>query len=113
MIADSGLFVRISDLPPVLRLVARVLPLTYAVRLLRRHMERRRMVAPPGGRRSFDGVVCPSYVDISTSISLGVGRLRIIRTQMALSGRPKLQVDSRARNARRGQRGGRRLGYFD
>jgi ABC-2 type transport system permease protein len=34
MIADSGLFVRISDLPPVLRLVARVLPLTYAVRLL-------------------------------------------------------------------------------
>jgi ABC-2 type transport system permease protein len=34
MIAFSGLFVRISDLPPVLRLVARVLPLTYAVRLL-------------------------------------------------------------------------------
>jgi ABC-2 type transport system permease protein len=34
MIAFSGLFVRISDLPPVLRAVARVLPLTYAVRLL-------------------------------------------------------------------------------
>jgi ABC-2 type transport system permease protein len=34
MIAFSGLFVHISDLPPVLRVVARVLPLTYAVRLL-------------------------------------------------------------------------------
>jgi ABC-2 type transport system permease protein len=34
MIAFSGLFVRISDMPPVLRAVARVLPLTYAVRLL-------------------------------------------------------------------------------
>jgi ABC-2 type transport system permease protein len=35
MIAFSGLFVHISNLPPVLRAVARVLPLTYAVRLLR------------------------------------------------------------------------------
>jgi len=34
MIAFSGLFVHISDLPPLLRAVARVLPLTYAVRLL-------------------------------------------------------------------------------
>jgi ABC-2 type transport system permease protein len=34
MIAFSGLFVHTSDLPPVLRAVARVLPLTYAVRLL-------------------------------------------------------------------------------
>ncbi len=34
MIAFSGFFVHISDLPPVLRAVARVLPLTYAVRLL-------------------------------------------------------------------------------
>ena len=34
MIAFSGLFVHNSDLPPVLRAVARVLPLTYAVRLL-------------------------------------------------------------------------------
>jgi len=34
MIVFSGLFVRISDLPPVLRAVARCLPLTYAVRLL-------------------------------------------------------------------------------
>lgn len=34
MLAFSGLFVRISDLPPVLRIVARVLPMTYAVRLL-------------------------------------------------------------------------------
>jgi ABC-2 type transport system permease protein len=34
MIAFSGLFVYISDLPPVLQAVARVLPLTYAVRLL-------------------------------------------------------------------------------
>ncbi len=34
MIAFSGLFVHISDLPPVLRAVARVLPLTFAVRLL-------------------------------------------------------------------------------
>jgi ABC-2 type transport system permease protein len=34
MIAFSGLFVPISNLPPVLRAVARVLPLTYAVRLL-------------------------------------------------------------------------------
>jgi ABC-2 type transport system permease protein len=34
MIAVSGLFVHIADLPPVLRAVARVLPLTYAVRLL-------------------------------------------------------------------------------
>jgi ABC-2 type transport system permease protein len=34
MIAFSGLFVHISDLPPVLQAVARVLPLTYAVRLL-------------------------------------------------------------------------------
>jgi hypothetical protein len=34
MIAFSGLFVHISDLPPVLRAVARVLPLNYAVRLL-------------------------------------------------------------------------------
>ena len=34
MIAFSGLFLRISDLPPVLRAVASVLPLTYAVRLL-------------------------------------------------------------------------------
>jgi len=34
MIAFSGLFVHISDLPPVLRAVASVLPLTYAVRLL-------------------------------------------------------------------------------
>ena len=34
MLAFSGLFVHISDLPPVLRAVARVLPLTYAVRLL-------------------------------------------------------------------------------
>ena len=34
MIAFSGLFVHISNLPPVLRAVARVLPLTYAVRLL-------------------------------------------------------------------------------
>jgi ABC-2 type transport system permease protein len=34
MIAFSGLFVRLPDLPPVLRVVARVLPLTYAVRLL-------------------------------------------------------------------------------
>jgi ABC-2 type transport system permease protein len=34
MIAFSGLFVQISDLPPVLRIVARVLPLTYAVQLL-------------------------------------------------------------------------------
>ena len=34
MIAFSGLFMPISDLPPVLRVVARTLPLTYAVRLL-------------------------------------------------------------------------------
>jgi ABC-2 type transport system permease protein len=34
MIAFSGLFVPISDLPPVLRAVTRVLPLTYAVHLL-------------------------------------------------------------------------------
>src|SRR5271165_3083343 len=34
MIAFSGLFVHISDLPPVLRAVATALPLTYAVRLL-------------------------------------------------------------------------------
>jgi ABC-2 type transport system permease protein len=34
MIAISGLFVHVSDMPPVLRAVARVLPLTYAVRLL-------------------------------------------------------------------------------
>jgi ABC-2 type transport system permease protein len=34
MIAFSGLFVHISDLPPVLHAVASVLPLTYAVRLL-------------------------------------------------------------------------------
>jgi ABC-2 type transport system permease protein len=34
MVAVSGLFVHISDLPLVLRVVARVLPLTYAVRLL-------------------------------------------------------------------------------
>jgi ABC-2 type transport system permease protein len=34
MIAVSGLFVHISNLPPGLRVVARVLPLTYAVRLL-------------------------------------------------------------------------------
>jgi ABC-2 type transport system permease protein len=34
MIAFCGLFVPISHLPPVLRYVARVLPLTYAVRLL-------------------------------------------------------------------------------
>lgn len=34
MIALCGLFVPISHLPPVLRFVARVLPLTYAVRLL-------------------------------------------------------------------------------
>lgn len=34
MLAFSGLFVRISDLPPVLRIVARALPMTYAVRLL-------------------------------------------------------------------------------
>jgi ABC-2 type transport system permease protein len=34
MIAFSGLFVHISALPPVLRGVARVLPMTYAVRLL-------------------------------------------------------------------------------
>lgn len=35
MIAFCGLFVPISHLPPVLRSVARILPLTYAVRLLR------------------------------------------------------------------------------
>jgi ABC-2 type transport system permease protein len=34
MIAVSGLFVPVEDLPPVLHAVARVLPLTYAVRLL-------------------------------------------------------------------------------
>jgi ABC-2 type transport system permease protein len=34
MIAFSGLFVHISDLPPALRAVTHVLPLTYAVRLL-------------------------------------------------------------------------------
>jgi ABC-2 type transport system permease protein len=34
MIALSGLFVHISDMPPALRVVTRVLPLTYAVRLL-------------------------------------------------------------------------------
>jgi ABC-2 type transport system permease protein len=34
MVAFSGLFVHISDLPRVLRAVERVLPLTYAVRLL-------------------------------------------------------------------------------
>jgi ABC-2 type transport system permease protein len=35
MLALSGLFVRVGALPPVLRGVARVLPLTYAVSLLR------------------------------------------------------------------------------
>ena len=34
MIAFSGLFVPVESLPPVLRAVARVLPLTYAVSLL-------------------------------------------------------------------------------
>jgi ABC-2 type transport system permease protein len=34
MIAFSGLFVHISDLPPVLRVMAQALPLTYAVHLL-------------------------------------------------------------------------------
>ena len=34
MIAFCGLFVPISHLPPLLRAVARVLPLTYAVNLL-------------------------------------------------------------------------------
>jgi ABC-2 type transport system permease protein len=34
MIAFSGLFVHIADLPPVMRAVARILPLTYAVNLL-------------------------------------------------------------------------------
>ena len=34
MVGFSGLFVPIADLPPVLRAIARVLPLTYAVRLL-------------------------------------------------------------------------------
>ena len=40
MIALCGLFVPISHLPPVLRSVARVLPLTYAVRLLAGHLDR-------------------------------------------------------------------------
>jgi ABC-2 type transport system permease protein len=34
MLVFSGLFIHISDLPPVLRLLAQVLPMTYAVRLL-------------------------------------------------------------------------------
>jgi ABC-2 type transport system permease protein len=34
MIAICGLFVPIANLPPVLRSVAQVMPLTYAVRLL-------------------------------------------------------------------------------
>jgi ABC-2 type transport system permease protein len=34
LIAFSGLFVHIADLPPVLRVVVRLLPMTYAVRLL-------------------------------------------------------------------------------
>jgi hypothetical protein len=34
MIGFSGLFVHISDLPPVMRTMEQVLPLTYAVRLL-------------------------------------------------------------------------------
>jgi ABC-2 type transport system permease protein len=34
MIAFSGLFVHTSDLPPLLRVVTSILPLTYAVRLL-------------------------------------------------------------------------------
>jgi ABC-2 type transport system permease protein len=34
MIAFSGLFVHIPDMPPMLRALSRVLPLTYAVRLL-------------------------------------------------------------------------------
>jgi ABC-2 type transport system permease protein len=34
MLVFSGLFIPISDLPPVLHLVARILPMTYAVRLL-------------------------------------------------------------------------------
>jgi ABC-2 type transport system permease protein len=35
MLTISGLFVRLSELPPALRALARVLPLTYAVSLLR------------------------------------------------------------------------------
>ena len=35
MLGISGLFVALDQLPPVLRLVARALPLTYAVSLLR------------------------------------------------------------------------------
>ena len=35
MLGLSGLFVPVASLPPVLRAVARVLPLTYAVSLLR------------------------------------------------------------------------------
>jgi ABC-2 type transport system permease protein len=34
MLALCGLFVPLNSLPPVLRVVARVLPLTYAVSLL-------------------------------------------------------------------------------
>ncbi len=34
MLALSGLFVRVDYLPPVLRAIAHVLPLTYAVSLL-------------------------------------------------------------------------------
>ena len=72
MIAVSGLFVPVEDLPPVLHAVARALPLTYAVRLLKGIWNGDGWLAHLGDVAAIDRVVSRLHGDIGKGFSLGV-----------------------------------------
>jgi hypothetical protein len=63
-------------LPPVLRVVARVLPITYAVSLLKGIWDGRWMVAAPGGCGGTDCFVSFFHCAVGEGFSVGVSGFR-------------------------------------
>ena len=72
MIAVSGLFVPIASLPPLLRGLARFLPLTYAVSLLQGIWTHEAWSAPPGRYLGARSRVHRLHGDLDTGIPVGM-----------------------------------------
>ena len=74
MLALCGLFVPLQSLPPALRAVARVVPLTYAVSLLQGIWKGEAVVGAYWRRRGAGGRIRDLHGALGEGVSLGVAR---------------------------------------
>ena len=72
MLALSGLFVPVDALPPGFRIIARLLPLTYASSLLEGDLDRRPVVRPRAGRRGPAAHVRRVHAAVREGVPLGM-----------------------------------------